>query len=410
MDIKYFFKNLYMRKKIILLLIFQAIVYIYFLMNLSSFIMFKSNFIKNYKENFPLENGAYIKDGIDSQELKDEIENVREFVDYIDNNKDIKSYRLSVRDRLSTEEFNINTDRFEQQYNVDMYYKEYISAYRVNYGYYSEIEKNIYGNGFKKEDFDKYSDVTPVILGEIYKKDYKLGDIISNDDKSIKFEVVGFLKKNMLFLDGSDPANSTYSSEKSFIIPLTKTFLNEENYMLPHSMREMTFTFNDNSDNSAVINEITKKGKEFGMDLEIDNFYTSLNIFLEDLDVQIRFESIKTLIYTILSCGVFTLSFIYLINNRKREIGILYSLGANSKNIIFMIFLDMIFIISIAYLISIPMYMHFGQTVIPYFLNEFNIINLGIPFIIMIFISLLCMVIPINNIIKLKPSELIRGK
>lgn len=410
MNIKYFFQNLYMRKKIMLLLLFQAIIYIFFLMNLFSMAMFKSNFTKNYKENFPLENGAYIKTGMDSEKLEKEIEKVREFINYVEDNKNIKSYRLSVTDRLSTEEFNINTDKFKQQHNIDMNYKDFIQVYKLNYGYYSEIEKHIYGSGFKKEDFDKDNEVTPVILGEIYKKDYKLGDIISNDDKSLKFKVVGFLKRNILFLNGSNPAQSTKSSEKSFIIPLTKTFLNKENYMLPHSMRNMVFTFNDDLDNSTVIKEITDKGKELGMDLEIDNFYDSLNIFLEDIDVQIRFETMKVLIYTILSFGVFTISFIYLINNRKREVGILYSLGASKKNIIFMFSLDMVFVISIAYLISIPIYMYFGQTIIFFFINDFNIINLGVPFIIMLFISLLCLVIPINNIIKLKPNELIRGK
>lgn len=128
-----------------------------------------------------------------------------------------------------------------------------------------------------------------------------------------------------------NPAESTKSSEKGFIIPLTKTFLNEENYMLPHSMKNMVFTFNNNLDNSAVIKQIIDKGKELGMNLEINNFYDSLNTFINDVDIQIRFESVKVLIYTLLSFGVFTLSFIYLINNRKREVGILYSLGASKK-------------------------------------------------------------------------------
>ncbi|NYC71662.1 putative ABC transport system permease protein [Clostridium beijerinckii] len=410
MSVKYCLKNLYIRKKIMLLLLFQAIVYIFFLMNLFSMSMFKSNFTKNYKENFPLENGAYIKDGIDSEKLEKEIGNVRKFIDYIEDNKNIKSYRLSVIDRLSTEEFNINTDDFKQQHTVNMDYKNFIPLYRINYGYYSEIEKNIYGSGLKKEDFDKDNEFTPVILGEIFKKNYKIGDIISNDDKSSKFKVVGFLKKDILILDGMNPAESTKSSEKGFIIPLTKTFLNEENYMLPHSMKNMVFTFNNNLDNSAVIKQIIDKGKELGMNLEINNFYDSLNTFINDVDIQIRFESVKVLIYTLLSFGVFTLSFIYLINNRKREVGILYSLGASKKNIIFMFCLDMVLIIGLAYLLSIPIYMYFGETVIYFFINDFNIINLGAPFLIMLLISLLSLIIPINNIIKLKPNELIRGR
>ncbi|NRT92134.1 hypothetical protein [Clostridium beijerinckii] len=174
MSVKYCLKNLYIRKKIMLLLLFQAIVYIFFLMNLFSMSMFKSNFTKNYKENFPLENGAYIKDGIDSEKLEKEIGNVRKFIDYIEDNKNIKSYRLSVIDRLSTEEFNINTDDFKQQHTVNMDYKNFIPLYRINYGYYSEIEKNIYGSGLKKEDFDKDNEFTPVILGEIFKKIIKL--------------------------------------------------------------------------------------------------------------------------------------------------------------------------------------------------------------------------------------------
>lgn len=72
--------------------------------------------------------------------------------------------------------------------------------------------------------------------------------------------------------------------------------------------------------------------------------------------------------------------------------------------------LDMVLIIGLAYLLSIPIYMYFGETVIYFFINDFNIINLGAPFLIMLLISLLSLIIPINNIIKLKPNELIRGR
>ncbi|KOR25401.1 FtsX-like permease family protein [Clostridium sp. L74] len=407
MSIKYLFKSLYNRKKIIILLVLQTIVYIFFVMNIFSIVMFKSNFIKNYKENFPIESGAYVKNITDGDSIEKNRNKAWQFIKYIETNKYIKSYRLCLKDGLNTKEFNIDTSKFKEEYiYTEDNFKDNIPWYRFNYGYYSEIEKYIDGNGFRMEDFQKDNEFIPVILGETYKKNYKKGDIIASNN--LKFKVVGFLKKTILIMD-IDPIINVQSSEKCFISPLTKSFLNEP-YNLSMSMPHMIFTFSNNVNNSIIIKQIENKSKELGINLKLNNFYDDLNKFLPDLDSQILFEAIRVLIFTILSLGMFTLSFVYLISNRKKEVGVLYSIGASKKDIICMFCFDMIFIIAVAYLISIPIYLYMGKLVFFFFMNSFNILNLGVPFIIILLISFISLILPINNIIKLKPNELIGGK
>ncbi|BFN06043.1 FtsX-like permease family protein [Clostridium tetani] len=406
MNINFLMKDLLHRKKIVFLLIIQTIIYVYFLINFFSINMFQKDYTKNYHNSFPINNGVFISD----MESLEKVNNKQalDFLNYIDNNLDVKQYKLYLKDHLTAKDFNIDNLKYIQNYLIEGEIgKGLVPYYKLDYNYYFQIKEYIDGSGFTKEDFHKEVEFTPLILGKNFKKDYKIGDTILSNNNKIKFKVVGFLNKNLLIFEG-DPIGGTNSLDGSFITPLNrKEFLDD--YNLGMALKNIIIEFKDNINYKNAVTKVQNMSNKIGLNIILSDFLIPLNKFLEDIESQVKFESLKVNIFTVLSLGVFILSIINFINLRRNEIGILYAIGANIKDIIILICFDIIVVMILGYLISLPLYIHNSKLIVFFFVNNFHIKNFILAFFSLFFIGILSLIIPCYKIIKLKPKDLIGG-
>lgn len=248
-------------------------------------------------------------------------------------------------------------------------------------------------------------------MGKNFSKDYKIGQILTSKDKKTKLKVVGFLKENVLILSNADSVYNSIPLEGSFILPLDRNELFAADASIAFDVfGHFSIQFDDNkisykAASEQITNELSSLGSPFG----ITNFYDVYNNFMNMIGGQLKFEVFRTTILTIMSFGALSLSLLYSINTSKRDIGILYALGAKRKNIIFILCFEAVFINIIGYLICVPLYMHFGKEVFFIFLTDYNFKNMGVAFIASLIICIIFLIIPCYKILKLNPRNLIGG-
>ncbi|NFV28737.1 FtsX-like permease family protein [Clostridium botulinum] len=401
-------KNLINRKKIIILLIIQTAIFIYFLTNFFTLKTFKNDFIKNYQKDFPMKAGVYVSNLLLEEDFENKDKQILNFINYIKTNDNIKNYRINVIEFISRGELGIKYSAHSKEYKIQTPTEENNIPYlKFNYNYYYELKKYIHGPGFKISDFNHDQDIKPIILGRNFKGIYNIGDLIISADKTLKFKVVGFFNRNISILDG-DPILNAQSLDNGIVTPLNKQEFNDVS-KLRKILNGLTIEFKDEANIAQCSKIIKDKAKSLDLNIEFQNFHKPLNEFLKDFDSKLKFEFVRIIMFNILAFGALTLSFIYLVNTKKREIGILYSIGATTSNIIFTMVFDVMFIIISAYLISLPIYMYNGKIIFYFFVNQFSVRNFIWAFLTILITAFIALIIPCCNIIKLKPKELIGG-
>jgi putative ABC transport system permease protein len=412
MKLTFLLKYMNSKKKFIVLILLQTTIYIYFLMSFFSFTLFKHNYIENYNKYYPVYNGFSLtskETGLfgNIDKLPGELP---KFMSYLDKNKYIENYRLYIDDTSYNQDyFNMDYTKYRSKYNSMDEDTTSIPSIKIDRTYYNVIKKYVNGPGFKASDFHKNNNYTPIIMGKNFSKDYKIGQVIISRDEKIKFQVVGFLKENVLVM-GYEPVYNSKSLEGTFILPLDRSKDLLDGGVVANSLQHFSIEFNPNKISyKAASQQTLQEMHSLGMDYSALNFYDSFNGFLIMIGSELKFEIFRTSVLTILSLGALTLSLLYSINTRKKDIGILYALGAKKRDIIFMLFFESILITLLAYLVSVPLYMHFGRQVMLIFLTDYGFENMGYAFIAALLISFISLIIPCYKVIKLNPRDLIGG-
>ncbi|NFJ85945.1 hypothetical protein FDA82_06165, partial [Clostridium botulinum] len=96
MNLKFLMKNLINRKKIIILLIIQTAIFIYFLTNFFTLKTFKNDFIKNYQKDFPMKAGVYVSNLLLEEDFENKDKQILNFINYIKTNDNINNYIINV--------------------------------------------------------------------------------------------------------------------------------------------------------------------------------------------------------------------------------------------------------------------------------------------------------------------------
>lgn len=404
--IKYTFKN----KKNILLLLILTTLYIFFIMNFLSVKFFKYNCKEIFSKSYPADDGFYIwnNDSGNPADLKTIDKNFFGFLSYLDKSNYIKNYRFYLSDSYPQKYFKIDYSKYREKAK-DIYPEgsQSINTLKIDKKYYEAIKKYVSGYGFTANDFNLKGASLPVILGMNFKHDYKVGQVLTSVDNKVKLKVVGFLNEN-LFFNYSDPVSNSIPSEGSFILPLNRENLNYLNAY--KALDNLTIQFDTKKINyKEATAKILEVGKSFGFNFEIGDFNFFLNDFFKMIDAQININALRTFILTILAFGAFSLSLLYSINEKKKDIGILYSFGAKRRHIILMVSFETVMISLVGYLISIPLFLRFGRTILEIFMDNYTSVNIRYGLLFILLIDFLALLLPCYKIIKLKPRELIGG-
>ncbi|MDP4142910.1 MAG: ABC transporter permease [Bacillota bacterium] len=413
MKFTFLVKYMYNKKKYVFLLLLQTILYIYFLMNFFSFMLFKQNYIEDYNKYYPVHDGFRLVDSKSGQigNIENTTKILFKFLDYLDHNSNVENYRFYVQHSdYNGDDLNIDYSKYYSKYQSGDV-PQGIPAIEIDHIYYDIIKKYVSGPGLQDSDFHKNTDYTPIIMGKSFSKDYKVGQVLTSKDKKTKLKVVGFLKENVLILSNADSVYNSRSLEGSFILPLDRNeLLSADASTAFNVLGHFSIQFNDKKiDYKAASDQITSELNALGSTFSTTNFYDVYNNFMNMVGGQLKFEIFRTTILTILSFGALCLSLLYSINTRKRDIGVLYALGARSKNIIFILCFEAVMVNLIGYLICIPLYMHFGKEVFLIFLTDYSVKNMGAAFIASLIICAISLIIPCYKIIKLNPRNLIGG-
>lgn len=406
MSITFYLKQMVIKRRILFLLVIQSIIYSFFLMNFFALIFFKVNFINHYKKFYPVDNGGVIH----TQSMGDAL-SIEALFNYIVNNKNLSGYFIYTIDIIPQEYYGIDCSKYYQKYKayseLDLKNIQYVKVDEVYYERY--IKPYMIGKGFSTADFKGNNGITPLILGSNFKGYYKIGDIIKSQDNKTDLIVTGFLNEDVLILNGqSETVDGSVSLEGSFLVPLNRTELSDP-YRLLNALQHLVFEVKKDKNNVVLSQNFNEKASELGLSCIISNFKDDLYEFLTEVDGQIKFDLLRMCILSILSMGVLTLSFLFLINSYKKDIGIFYATGASTKNIISLILFDLVSVVLCAYLISIPLYILISKHIIVYFMNDFNFRNILIAGMTFLIIGLFSVIIPIGKIVKMKPRELIGG-
>lgn len=309
----------------------------------------------------------------------------------------------------------------------------YINSFSVNKNaldaYNVELESGRY---FKESEYEQLEEgVLPIILGHDYKDIFKVGDIIEyvmiND--IYKAKVVGILKEdetipikfdnNNVEANGNVDSNN-YNLNGIMLIPYGEnTIMNKLNIS---NVFWYNFVLLDSSledkRKDSILNEIEDK-IENTIDSKFNRKSYDKEITLElDKYKELKANySLTAIVAIVFSAITMIVSMLNSIKKRKREFGIYISCGATMKDIIGIIFFQMIAMVVIAIISTIIilkiyfLYFEIDSFYLVFDSVEFRTINykiIGLMLLFGVFYSSITSIIPLRKLSKLDIHELLR--
>lgn len=309
----------------------------------------------------------------------------------------------------------------------------YINSFSVNKNaldaYNVELESGRY---FKESEYEQLEEgVLPIILGHDYKDIFKVGDIIEyvmiND--IYKAKVVGILKEdetipikfdnNNVEANGNVDSNN-YNLNGIMLIPYGEnTIMNKLNIS---NVFWYNFVLLDSSledkRKDSILNEIEDK-IENTIDSKFNRKSYDKEITLElDKYKELKANySLTAIVAIVFSAITMIVSMLNSIKKRKREFGIYISCGATMKDIIGIIFFQMIAMVVIAIISTIIilkiyfLYFEIDSFYLVFDSVQFRTINykiIGLMLLFGVFYSSITSIIPLRKLSKLDIHELLR--
>lgn len=309
----------------------------------------------------------------------------------------------------------------------------FVKAIRVNKNFISNFGLNMLeGRDFKDtEYYYTKSNVLPIIVGYNYKNIYDVGDTIYYFDNGIKCEaiVVGILDKQQSIPQKFDTFNAEYvakvsdnyySLDDNIIIPINDVYKlrNSEYYNLMLG----NFIFIDNRksnlEKKEIISNIQEKvekatNTKFNLKFYDNEITAEVNKYIE-----VRDNYKKTFIISFVFVTItMIVSIINMINSRKMEFGVYLFSGSKVRDIIGILYTEMLLLVMISTIISsiiITIYYRFFQANSfwagnsDFYYNKLDFTIVGSILLMIIIYVLVIIGIPINRLRKISISELLR--
>ena len=331
---------------------------------------------------------------------KNNIDDYNNFYNYI--NKNYKIINM-LEDNFFVTDFD-NIENFVipntpvTNVGEDNYY--ILNSLTVNNNYFENFNiKLSNGRNFNYDDYnpkDNASEV-PIILGNDYSEIFKINDKIhfydsySNSKKT--GTIIGFLEKGQFYIKKPVAIENIVSLDKTVLIPSQPIKENNQDIInnkltnlnnLKLYLQITNFYFVDLND-SDILNLKEQSTKFNFFDISIVSMDDSISIFKEIFkQQQIIYISILILILLISSISMIT-NIINSINDRKREFGIYFAMGATKKYIIDLVVYEIFILIFSAALLSTLIIKYFN----PSDINIFDINTYGLMCVIVLIISML---------------------
>ena len=345
---------------------------------------------------------------------KDSIDDYKNFYDYLHNEfKVIDMYEdnFFVEGFDSIENFIIpNTPPMDiegDRYNI-------LNSLTVNNNYFENFNiKLSNGRSFNNDDYnlkDNSSEV-PIILGSDYSEIFNLNDEVrffdyySNSEKTGK--VIGFLEKGQFYIKKPVAIENITPLDKTVLIPTQPIKESSKDRVKFNNLRlylQITNSYLLDLDDSGI-SDIKDKSNDFNFfDISIVNMDDSISVF-KDLfkQQQILYISILILILSISSISMIT-NIINSINDRKREFGIYFAMGATKKDIVDLVVYEIFILIFSSALLSIFIIKRFNILGT----STFDIKVYGLMCLIVLIVSILISLIPVIKIKNTPMSSLLR--
>ena len=299
----------------------------------------------------------------------------------------------------------------------DNYY--ILNSLTVNNNYFENFNiKLSNGRKFNYDDYnpkDNDSEI-PIILGSDYSEIFKINDKIhfydsySNSKKT--GTIIGFLEKGQFYIKKPVAIENIVSLDKTVLIPSqpikenNQDIINNKSTNLNNLKLYLQITNSYFVDlNDSDISNLKEQSNKFNFfDISIVSMDDSISIFKEIFkQQQIIYISILILILLISSISMIT-NIINSINDRKREFGIYFAMGATKKYIIDLVVYEIFILIFSAALLSTLIIKYFN----PSDINIFDINTYGLMCLIVLIISMLISLIPLLKIKNTPMSSLLR--
>ncbi|MGL4850816.1 MAG: FtsX-like permease family protein [Clostridium sp.] len=343
-----------------------------------------------------------VEDWMNNTSTKEDIKDYNEFYHYLKDNFNMLGF--SNNNMLVKNIKLDNSVEVENGANIE----NMLTRLMVNEKYMKEFEIEVgEGRTFNTDEYEKNYDKekVPIILGSDFKKITEIGAEfeVYIDEKWRNAEVIGFLKKGQEFVETPIGNYSMISYDNVAIVPEflieDNTFDRLGNIYLYKLISESYIT--DLSAEDKI--KIKEKARELDLfQVQFTNITEAVESFKE-LFIELQFFNIAILLLTFLiGVGSLVLSIINSINDRKKEFGIYFALGATKGRIINIVIIEVLYITILAGIMSVPLII--SRSVI----SGFSITGFIMMWIIIAIVNIAIIIIPIKKIKETPMSSLIR--
>lgn len=389
-------------KFINIFIIIQIAIWFFCMTSLVSLLRFEDSYTERFDRSFSLDKSFTITFDKMMLNLFEDVDKYPEIIKMLDKEKieyGLGREYIQPEDEIIPEELGMNKKYFKKNFTTVEFMDERIHPIVINYTLVEKYKNNIKGN-INKEEWKTEDNITPIILGKDFMKDYKIGDTLSYKDK--KFKIIGFFKESILIPSRGDLTSNPILTDGNIIFPIENEYDTEK-----YSFQPIIVYFDKNSDEN--LNILSDKLKTITDKFTIKRPSDDLENMFKDLNDDKLFEIIRVLIISIISASAIAITIIYLILTNKQRIGILYSVGCSKNKVSKIMFKEFSLFAIVGITIGSIFYTKNGLNVFAYFLNENIISNEIIAMCILITFMSVVFSLSIRYINKLTPRELIGG-
>lgn len=280
------------------------------------------------------------------------------------------------------------------------------------------------GRTLKTEDFkiDGIERAIPILLGQNYKHNFKLGQIIKKYDNENnivkKLKVVGFLKENQCFLKNSMHPD-VVNLGNYIIFPISKvkkqTILkdqkqNDIQYKLNlyNDIMQSMIVINNKKDSQKIVKSIENKSKDIKFyDIKGESYKKYIERFNDMYKTQNTItNTIFIIVFAICGIGIIS-NMLYSITKRYKEFGVHILCGASIYDILFRLIYEIMFMMSISTILC-----YYGIKLLKdiNFIVVFQLSSFLKLVAIIVILTIVIASIPVGYILTIQTNNLLRRK
>lgn len=298
-------------------------------------------------------------------------------------------------------------------------YPSAVELFKMDLGVYQLAKLEIVqGRNFEDSDFETDQEFTPIVIGNDYSQIIGLNQVITDSNTGIQYKVIGFIGNNSRWFNDQDfIGNMLISLHDKFIVPYSLAEKKSLDNILAKS-GALFYTVNNEFDKENINMIIENKARELNLGAESKTIEEELSLYKQN-NREIIFSNlfISAFLGFMSVFGLITVS-LSTVLARKREFGIRMITGADKSYLKFLIIEEIFIIIAISALFSSLAIWIMNQLALQKMIKNGEILDpmknisleiILISLLIVIGITLLSSIIPVQKINSLKPVEMIGG-